>query len=342
VPTSLTFVRELSPTVRAALGIFVTRAQDLSLQAQLTEQTDSGPTQWLLALSDTITIYHAGAAVGWAVLPEFRVGLSVLGVYAREELSFNLSGGNTAMDSLSDGFMTQTALANAAIFGFRIGGGFQWDVLPSLHLGFSVLSPSYQVGQQVSASSSVGAYVSTPQGSIGAFVPYAEDRIEAAFQLFAPPRLRMGIAFGDKINWISLDADLQPSLQNADDEVDRHLLVNARLGGRIEIVPGISMGAGLFTDFSPTSTPKEFGDTNITFLGGTLGLEYESAHQLAEREGESLTFSTTLAVRYAYGWGDVGGLQVPTFRPGDYEVTMPVVDVSIHEIGVHLGSALFF
>ena len=337
VPTSLTFVRELSPEVRAALGIFVTRASDLSLQARLTDQRPEGSTEWLLALSDTTTVYHAGLAIAWAVTKDFRVGASLFGVYAREALAFNLSGGLSDAGA-SSGFITETALSNASIFGFRAGGGFQWDATERLHVGFAVLSPSYQIGQQVSGSSSVGAFV----GTFGFFSPTANDDLSAVFREFTPPRLRAGLAYGTRTSWIAFDADVQPGLRVSDAGVDRLLTYNARLGGRLVIAEGVTIGAGAFTDLSSSPTPRSFGDDDVQFLGATAGVQYESAHTLSERGRDRLTFSTTLAVRYAYGWGELSGLRVPSFAAGTLELTQPPVDVRIHEIGVHLGSALFF
>jgi hypothetical protein len=342
VPTSLTYVRQLSDTVRAALGIFVTRASDLSLQTQLTDQRAEGATQWLLAISDTVTVYHAGGAVGWAVTPDFRVGAALLGVYAREEIAFSLAGGVSADMAASTGFITQTSIANAAVFGFRASGGFQWDATDLIHVGFSVLSPSYQVGQQYSAASSVSFYLDTPLGGVGAFAPVANDELKAVFREFAPPRVRLGISLGSRQSWIALDGDVQPALQNLDAGVDREIVFNARLGGRYEVLPGISLGAGAFTDLSSNKAPAEFGQARLEFIGGTLGFQYESAHELAEKDRARLTFSTTLAVRYAYGWGDLGGLRVPSFTTGSLIVEQPIVDMRVHEIGVHLGSALFF
>jgi hypothetical protein len=341
VPTALTFVREIMPEVRAALGIFVTRASDISLQAQLTDERPEGSTQWLLALTNAVTIYHAGGSIAWAVTPDLRVGASLLGVYATQEIAFNLSGG-VSEDGLSTGFVTQTAIANAAIFGFRASGGFQWDVAEWLHVGFSVMSPSYQIGQKVSASSSVGAFVSTPEGALGVFAPTASDDLKAMFRDFTPPRIRLGIGFGSRESWIALDADLQPALQDAAADIDRNLLVNVRLGGRYLILPGVSIGAGAFTDLSAGSEPDSFAEADIDYVGGTAGFQYESAHELKERGRDRLTFSTTLAVRYAYGFGDLSGLRVPSFTSGPLELQLPVVDIHVHEIGVHLGSALFF
>ncbi|HBQ19647.1 MAG TPA: hypothetical protein DEF51_53825, partial [Myxococcales bacterium] len=83
------------------------------------------------------------------------------------------------------------------------------------------------------------------------------------------------------------------------------------------------------------------GQTQVDFVGWTAGFEYRTPHQLGENEdASSLIFSTTAALRYAIGWGQVGGLR---FDPsnGTARETFPV-GTTIHELGLHIGSALYF
>ncbi len=89
------------------------------------------------------------------------------------------------------------------------------------------------------------------------------------------------------------------------------------------------------------NTNTHVGQTQVDFYGLSLGFEYTTPHELGHGErAPNLVFSTTAAVRYAVGIGHVGGL---LFDPsvGSRQRTVPI-DTTIHEIGLHIGSALYF
>ena len=123
--------------------------------------------------------------------------------------------------------------------------------------------------------------------------------------------------------------------------VARSFVWNVRVGGRYEVDSQIGIGAGFFTDHSENSPIDELGATHVDFYGVSLGLEFQTPHELGEGErAPDLVFSTTAALRYAVGVGQVGGLLFDPQR-GLERDTVPI-GTTIHEIGLHIGSALYF
>ena len=58
-------------------------------------------------------------------------------------------------------------------------------------------------------------------------------------------------------------------------------------------------------------------------------------------DADTLVFSSTFALRYAVGVGEVGGLSLDP-RDGTFADPSPVLGATIHELSLHVGSALYF
>lgn len=81
--------------------------------------------------------------------------------------------------------------------------------------------------------------------------------------------------------------------------------------------------------------------------GATIGGQYDNVRWLASddkpgavpEKRAGLTFSSTVALRYAYGKGKLAGqsLQAP-----DFTAVPQAVAISAHEITLHLGSGVYF
>jgi hypothetical protein len=184
-------------------------------------------------------------------------------------------------------------------------------------------------------------------GGQAGLTPRLSDASDWGFDVAEPARLRLGLAhrFGSA-SWVPLDLNARHEMTNRVFGIDRGWLFKARLGGRFAVDDGVAAGVGLFTDLDPgASAASEFLETRLDFFGVTVGVEYSSVHQLADDEDtNSVAFRTSVAVRYALGVGELGGLAVrfcdPTLSQ-DLVKTVPV-DFTFHELGLHLGSALYF
>jgi hypothetical protein len=115
---------------------------------------------------------------------------------------------------------------------------------------------------------------------------------------------------------------------------DRAWMGNVRMGVLHDFSPALTAGGGLFTDFSGR---KHFG---AKFAGVALGLELQSQHT-ADSGTRELTFSTTLGVRYAFGWGDLQGVKLSL--DGTSLVQEPIASpVRVNELAFNLGGGVDF
>jgi hypothetical protein len=147
----------------------------------------------------------------------------------------------------------------------------------------------------------------------------------------APARFRAGVAYRIEEGWLSVDGDVATPLALEYAE-DREWNYNLRVGGVIPLSSELELGAGVFTDRSPTR------ETQVDFYGLTAGLRLGQNHTV---EGaRDLTFATTLAGRYAYGSGEMPGARVPTDDVDDWGPTG--VRVRYHEMSLVVGGTVYF
>ena len=106
---------------------------------------------------------------------------------------------------------------------------------------------------------------------------------------------------------------------------------------------GLTLGFGLFTDRTPDDLSNAFLGARADFYGVTAGLELDDIYRLAGgARSESLIFGSTFALRYAYGVGDSAVLRVdPASTSPEPFRTVPG-RFYVHELGLHVGSALHF
>ncbi len=346
IPSALTYVRPLSDRVRVGLGIFVTRASDLSLETTLAiEPTPLLPvkSEVLLALTNAQNTYHAGVSVAWRAMPNFWVGASLLAFIDQIDASVLYTGGTVEPLGPSGGVLfNQSQLLRSNVIGLLMNVGVQWQVSSRLRLGLSVNSPSYAVYSSFSAPTAVAGVIAIGDQPAFAFVPRRFESSEFQFSAYAPARVRLGLAYTLDRLWIALDADVRPAMRSSL-ALERALTWNVRLGGRFAVSESISIGVGGFTDRSPRPDQLGFGDLNQDFYGFTVGGEYATALKLAEKEpSDAVRFSTTLGFRYAYGRGQLGGLRAPDIGDDISDFQANPTRLTTHELGVHLGSSLLF
>lgn len=172
-------------------------------------------------------------------------------------------------------------------------------------------------------------------------VDQSESHVELG--LYAPVRIRFGGALTLARATIALEGDLQHRLRDGPLSVDRERVWNLRAGVRVPVSERLNLGGGLFTDRSPDRA-DQLGAGKIDFYGATLGGEYANVRWLAGEgaaagQRSAITFSSTLALRYAYGHGKALGsrLAMPS-----YEVSEVATDIDVHELTLHIGSGLYF
>jgi hypothetical protein len=158
----------------------------------------------------------------------------------------------------------------------------------------------------------------------------------------APMRARLGIAHQIGRGFIALDGDIQTGLKsNVQYEDDRKFTWNARLGGRFDVSDRVAIGGGLFTDREYERFSN--GVDGVDFYGAAIAIEMRSSARLAPGQGaDEIVFASTFGLRYAYGKGEVSGLRLP-LNPTDVTAWENVAAaMTVHEVALNLGSALYF
>ena len=226
-------------------------------------------------------------------------------------------------------------------FGLEVGAGLQWEPHPGVVIAFAARSPGLELLTQVRQTrTAIEATVSSLDPDTLEFGPDDSEILAPGLGILSPGRFNLAFALRNELGWIALELDVQPPIE-IEGLLDRRFVWNVRFGGRYIVDESVAIGAGLFTDLSEQEPIEDVGQTRIDFIGASLGVEYRTTHRLGEGEGvDTLIFSTTVGVRYAYGFGEVGGL---IFNPVEgTELDRIPISATVHEIGLHLGSALYF
>lgn len=343
VPSAISYARALSDRVKLGAGIFVPYSNNLILRSTLDVPAGEPPSSWVAALGVNHSRYHGALGAAFVVSPRLRVGVALHGIYDWATVSSLLSGG--ILDSSQDmpfaarRFAEEAVLVEGTTLGAQLRWGLQWQLLDHVRLGVSFQSPVYSVAVAVTASSAVG--VATAEGD--QFAGESVDDASFEFEQLKASRTNVGLSYTWGEHFVGLDGSYQSRLFNADISGSEEPVFNLRFGAKFRTTERLFVGAGLFTDLSDQPEPREYVDTKMDFVGGTAGIEFGNAYELAEKEEpESLRFSTTLAVRYAHGQGRVGGVRVEEPTELDQEIRFPAVKVNVHELSLHLGSGLYF
>lgn len=338
VPSALTLVRDLGGGVHGAFGVFVPRFHSHTDIVGLEEPTADGLTRWQLTESVNASEWHIGGALGFRVDPRLRLGVALFAAYRNVFYDASFAGGYVAADGTPLAAFAVSGRANLEALGAEIAVGMQWQPIDELHVGLSIVSPGLNFAARYRV---VGFGVSgSADGTVG-FGVEDEGELQPAVGMISPARVRLGVAYAFDRGWIALEGDFQHPIDDASLGVARSWNWGLRAGTRFFLDPKIALGFGLFTDLSAEPEPNEFGRTRIDFFGGTAGVEIRNEHRLGEGESAStIEFSTTIALRYAVGVGTVGGLRFDPTSDGVVETTR--VDTNVHELSLHIGSALFF
>jgi hypothetical protein len=343
VPSVLTFLRRLGPGIAGGFGLFVTDAQSYSQRAVLEA---AGPpfTRVRGDSNDIRRNWHGTVGIGFRLSDTLRFGVRLFLDAENVQVDSTFFVDRGVGDASTD-LLGQQLRLDLDVIGIGAGAGLHWAPGNGFELGVSVLSPRLDLAASFSTSSVLVAAAVEPgtEGTL-TYLPTDVETLDLGVASTRPFMLRVGLAWRFARGWISVDADLRTP--NIDQVLARRTGANVRLGGRFRLDEIWSLGGGLFTDLasSPPLDPAEdgIGSRRMSFLGGTFGVELRSRVGTAEGEDPpDLVFQTTVAVRYAYGWGQAVGLEVevpPTVGP-DREF---LGASRTHEVSLHVGSGLAF
>lgn len=350
IPSSLVFKRRLSKRVHAAVGLFVTEQDSWSVRdvLELTEPFGGSLSRYYqrTTISSKLQTYHLGGMVSWEVTPRLRLGWGLFGVYSRFSYEFrDLTASHLedeATSELTDPWLyTYDVSAGFTIWGLRLTMGLQWELPKGWHLGLLVRSPTLVLHRKTRLDELLTfADASAAPGDLAGLFLKLDDTEEIA-ALTTPMEMVAGLAYRSRAFFVGLEGELQLPLNNFSTYLsDITPQWNLRAGGRVFVSERIALGAGLFTERSLHRTLLFVGDRRMDFYGGTIGLKWRKAHSIRDRtRNDALVFTTTIALRYAYGTGSLRGYINDLVGPE----TGPVDRIHrVHELALYLGSSLYF
>jgi hypothetical protein len=209
------------------------------------------------------------------------------------------------------------------------------------HVGFALRSPSVLLATALAGSSVEGSATTEPSTANLQTTDLGD--LVIGVHTARPFRARLGVAWAWGTSWVGVEGDIQPGLTEETIGVSRQTTFNVRAGGVVEVAAQTWLGFGAFTDRSADSIVTSLIASRIDYYGVTVGLRFDHPHDLSASErARTVVFSTTIGLRYAYGTGDIGGVifdRMPAASPPGRNST---VSATVHELGVHLGSTVYF
>lgn len=345
IPSAVSLTRRLDCSTALSLGLWVPALTGHTDRVNLDDPSTDFTARWQLVQQESSQSYYAGITLAGVITSNFRMGITLFGLYRQSTLVTHFFGGVYEPDGTTvrgaQGFAELESLQSV---GLELGAGLQWEAVPGLFLGLALRSPGLQLGSLNRSTFSRFSVTPTDGTAFGAT---DDSSLAPNVGLVTPMRLRVSAAwrFMERA-WIGLDVDVQHELSEPSLGIQRRWLVNGRVGGRFWLDENFSMGVGFFTDLSPRSAVVHYGETNIDFFGGSLGLELHTPHRLGPGESaETIVFAQTFALRYAAGVGTIGGLRVDADVPISIDrPTLPVATTAttVHELSLHIGSAVYF
>ncbi len=351
IPSALVYERRFTRELTGALAILVTQADTLDLTGDL-DRSETFPGQTeptrLSARADISTqlqTYRIGPGFSWEVTPRVRLGLATYVVYSslRDSSVLRLVAQNSeaTAEALGSSRRRLTSFGGQAVL------GAQWELGEGLAAGVTLRSPVVAFGQTGSISSEASVLSSAAGFPGQEYATTDSPEIPAtAGALAEPAQLVVGLAYKQERWWVGAEVEVTPPLVKPEVAIDEGGEWNVRAGGRLWIGDDYSIGLGAFTDRDPTSRTFRTGEGIVDYYGGAAGFEWRSKYSIHEGESSRpLTFSTTVALRYALGVGDLESL---VFAPraatlDEFRTIRPATErVYFHALTLQLGSSLAF
>ncbi|HEX5660229.1 MAG TPA: hypothetical protein VFX59_23705, partial [Polyangiales bacterium] len=322
VPSALSYSRMLGDRVVGSFGVFIPYTTDVDLRAPLRQL---GGGNWTFGIDSVRNEYDYMASIGVRVRDDLRVGVTLNGVYVSTE---NLALVATGTPGASDApFFNVVQHETRGEYGLRLGVGVQWTPRPELELGLAVQSPTLTGFRSLKQDSVNASYLGSAMG--GNYMSSHVDELSKPFDLSTPLFVRAGAAYALGRLQLLLDGSFSAPLDAQGKSFDRRVNGNVRLGALFTQGERLLYGFGVFSD------RNGYRDASSSYLGCAGGVRL-ATHYTIEEGQRRLTFATTLAGRYAYGWGSAQVLLLSDEGP------RPSADLKVHELAFNLGGSVTF
>ena len=346
VGSSLSNAWRLADDLSFAVGVYQPEAEQFSFRS-FERSTIGGATAQEYRqefAADTVTDrFHVGLGVGWQATETFRIGIALFGIYRNVVSTSSIGAGAHAPEDPDDasGFVLSGSSLNLDHFGLQLSLGIQWAPTDDLSLALVVKSPALLFAEMGTFNSSYGfANVEVPRQSQGAFEAESVDLAATEASMALPLYACLGVAYRYGSGLVSLEADIHSPFYDAALDETRQLTWNLRFGFVHDIDAEWRIGAGLFTDHSATSSIDRVGEFDIDYYGLTFGFRTSTRLGLKLKDRPELMMTTTFALRYAIGTGQVGAFDFDPLGTSESKVTPR--DALLHEVTLHIGSTLSY
>jgi hypothetical protein len=340
VPTVLSYTRKLG-NWQIGAGLFVPNRSSTLPRTKVSVAGGNGQTLSLAQDGNSrFSEYYAGIGVGRSLAPNFRVG-GALFVYYSSRVDTNMVyvGSGESDTSATQGALLHDTYDETRV-GYQFVWGFQWAFAHRFQFGTTFRSPvfqAYQIIQQVTATA-LGAEAVPHRQSL----EFGET-VGLKDALLKPMRAHFGLSYEPPKWRIAIEGNVQAPYDNPGNRDGTSRAVgNVRLGVRHDFSENLSLGGGVFTDFSPYDPLTSPKSASIDYYGVSLGVRMANlytARKAGEAKDGSLVMSSTFGISYAYGTGTLGNIELASAATGAVAATR-LDAVTAHEFTFYLGSTL--
>lgn len=340
-PTGVTASFALFPWLKIAGGFYTTdREIEDAADDAVTETVLNGtPTRFTQRIHYQLDRKKmvAGGAFGIEVTDTFRIGSALFGTYTTNNVKAEFSNDASKGTPLSDALVFDIEGEVSAI-ALLTSIGAQWDLSDRVHLGLNVFLPELLLTSSSESRASTVTVGTLEDGTPVGGVDYQAAEADGDPEALAPPRISLGVNFElSPAVELGVGVDAITGIRTETFQLDRKGVVNVRAGVRWQVIPELALGGGLFTDLAADAAlGPGLGARRLDFFGATLGGSLMTPLEIIERpDGEPVIIATTVAVRYALGFGEARSILVE-----GNTVRNDAVDVLGHDLMPYLGTSI--
>lgn len=355
VPASLTYVLRLNESSdfshSLAFSVFVpvSDKHEGTLALDTVEAAQGGQIAYhqKFALQIERTRYVLGPTWGMSLGRHVAIGASLFVTYTRllAQAGFEWDA-STAEVAGNHVFTLSDMSFSGTELGLRGAIGFQMRALDD-SLSFGLLVKTPELGFYSDSRGTMRQAQASPTGDDitrprTAFMSIDTSKTSWEANQTGPLAFDAGAAL--RLGQVLLSADLDLRMPYHNDYMDESVpfVANGRAGLQLALGTRYWLGAGVFTDLAGNKRLAEFADSRIHFVGMTAGFTFASPYKVVESsETDRITFVTTVAFRYAFGFGKVVGLSYD-LRGDTGEPELPQVDARVHELSLILATSVVF
>ncbi len=342
IASSVIMARSLTENIGVAAGMFVPNMDRYDYYLSHNGSQNDVNYKTAMGLKSDIDQFYYGFGLGWRIAPSISAGFNLFGYYSMATYEFETTSVFRTIDPDDLYFNHVRVTGSQEIHGLMGSLGLKWDFLANWHLGFRISSPLLGIiirnENKDEASIGIKGFDSNPDSGYN----MVEGKTKEHGKLVIPMNAVLGLGYSSGKGSVSAEIQFHAPMEFKNGS-KKEFVINARAGGSFQITDTISMGAGVFTDFSPE---KRTGDeaSYIDFFGVTLGGKYISSYALVENpKKDAIVFGTIVSLRYALGLGEFNSV---TFNPLtenlDNLVTVGNHKADFHEISLHISTELYF